>query len=295
MFNKYFGNYLLAKKHLTNDQLREVLAQQEKVRVKLGILAIDAGIMDAIQVTEIHGLQETKDKRFGELAIEKGYMTEDDLDKLLTHQRESHVTLGQLLVDKNILDLKGYEKLLSQYKKDSGYSDQEIEILKSNDTDLILELIIKHHKHGNMELYKEYIELFIRNIVRFVDSDLFFDAPVIVNSHDYKHFATQEITGAHNILTGIDADEKVFLEFASRYANMTIPILAALAKDSIGEFMNCQNGLFISNLYHRGVNCDLEAQDYMDHASLEKGEQLIVLPCELSFGKINIVFNIKGA
>ncbi len=57
MFNKYFGNYILTKKVLSNDQIRGVLAKQQTARAKLGVLAIESGYMTAFQVNRVHKLQ----------------------------------------------------------------------------------------------------------------------------------------------------------------------------------------------------------------------------------------------
>ncbi len=56
MINQYFGQYLFNKGILTAKQLFDVLAHERSVRVKLGVLAINAEVMTAIQVEKIHQL-----------------------------------------------------------------------------------------------------------------------------------------------------------------------------------------------------------------------------------------------
>lgn len=292
MFNKYFGNYILTQKVLTPEQLKNVLLQQESTRVKLGILAIDSGCMTAFQVNRVHKLQTLQDKRFGEIAISEGFLTEDRLIELLDRQKTSEIMLGQVLVDDGLLDYEQYEALLANYKKDSGFSDQEIEILKSNDTDAIVGLFIDMEKTGVVELFSEYIELFIRNIVRFVYRDVIISKPYQADTYSFEHYAGQQITGAHAIDTGISADTRVFAEFAGIYAEESLTGVDEIAKDALGEFMNSQNGLFVSNLYHKNIHCDLVPQQYQANHTIKKRNRLFVMPCELSFGKIEIVFNI---
>ncbi len=103
MFSQFFGNYLLHRKLVNTTQLREVLALQDTVRVKIGILAIDAGFMTAPQVDRVHQLQIKMDKRFGEIAIKEGYLNEDQLTDLLGQQNKRHLILSQALIDKGIL------------------------------------------------------------------------------------------------------------------------------------------------------------------------------------------------
>lgn len=47
MFSQYFGQYLLNEKYLTAEQLKASLEYQQSVRLKLGVLAINAGYMNA--------------------------------------------------------------------------------------------------------------------------------------------------------------------------------------------------------------------------------------------------------
>lgn len=294
MFNKYFGNYILTKKVLNNDQIRGVLAKQLSARAaKLGVLAIESGYLTAFQVNRVHKLQVLHDKKFGEIAISEGYLQENQLTELLTKQKTSHVLLGQILVDEGLLTYEKYETLLADYKKDSGFTDQEIEILKSNNTDDIVSLFVRDDKNNSsmIELYTEYVELFVRNIIRFIDTDIILDKAYNVPSYQSRRIATQEIIGDYRIETGIAAEEEVLIRFASIYAEETLTNLDGLAKDALGEFMNSQNGLFVSNLYHKSINCNLNPQQFRNDVDIQQRERLLVLPCELSFGKINIIFN----
>ncbi|MBF4694832.1 hypothetical protein [Fusibacter ferrireducens] len=294
MFNQYFGYYLLSKNIITKEKLKFVLSDENKTRVKLGVLAIDAGYMTSSEVTEIHKMQMAQDRRFGDLAVEKGFLSEDQLMLLLSKQKESHTTLGQVLVDENIMNYEDYEQLLIQYKKDSGFSDEEIKILKSNDSDAILELFIDMENTDEVKLFKDYVELFIRNIIRFVDRNVVIGKPYLAEAYTYENHAVQDIVGFYALSTGLSASDEVIANFATIYAHMLISEVNELAKDAIGEFMNCQNGLFISNLYHKGINCNLEPQDYKEKGIITSQNKLFVLPCELTFGKFDILFNIKG-
>lgn len=292
MFNKYFKNYILTKNITTNTQLEKLLSKRISTRVKLGVLAIESGYMNALQLNKVHKLQALHDKRFGEISIDEGYLTEEKLLELLSKQKNSQVMLGQLLVDDGILTYEEYETLLVQYKEDSGFTNADIEILKSPNTDEIVNMFIKMDKTPEVSLFTEYVQLFIRNIVRFIDSDVIIDKPYLVEKYDYKNFATQQITTENIINTGISADDNVIVKFSSIYAEEEISEIAELAKDSICEFMNCQNGLFVSNLYDKGVNFGLNPQTFTTNSTETRINQLFVLPCELSFGKIDIIFNI---
>jgi CheY-specific phosphatase CheX len=292
MFNKYFGNYILSRKIFNIEQIKSVLAKQQAARPKLGVLAIESGYLTAFQVDRVHRLQVLHDKRFGELAIAEGYLDERQLEELLNKQKTSQVLLGQILVDEGLLTYDGYESLLKDYKKDSGFSDLEIDILKRSHADEVVNLFVKEDGTGPVvELFKEYVELFIRNLVRFIDSDVILDWAYSVANYESEGMAVQEIVGDHRIETGLAGQDEVLVRFASIYAGETLSSLDDLAKDALGEFMNSQNGLFVSNLYHKNINCNLNPQHFMNRTNIRQRGRLYVLPCQLSFGKITIIFN----
>jgi CheY-specific phosphatase CheX len=292
MFNKYFGNYILTKKILSNDQLKRVLSEQKTARVKLGVLAIESGYMTAFQVNRTHKLQVLQDRKFGEIAVSEGFIKEEQLMELLSKQKTSQIMLGQILVDDGLLTYERYEELLKEYKKDSGLTDQEIEVLKGNNTDDIVKIFVNRGKNDLAPLFSEYAELFIRNMVRFIDSEVIIEKPYFKEAYQFKNFAGQKIIGEIQVDTGISAEDDVLVKFASTYADEQLSEIDEMVKDALGEFMNNQNGLFVSNLYHKNVNCDLVPPKFECSGSLRPKERLFVLPCELSFGKIDIIFNM---
>ena len=54
MYSQYFGNYLLNKGLISPEQLTDALEYQRSVRLKLGVIAVNAGYMTPSQVEEIH-------------------------------------------------------------------------------------------------------------------------------------------------------------------------------------------------------------------------------------------------
>lgn len=56
MFNQYFGNYLLERNIISPEELRQALEEQKSVKVRLGVMAIETGYMNAAQVERVHKL-----------------------------------------------------------------------------------------------------------------------------------------------------------------------------------------------------------------------------------------------
>ena len=72
MVEYVLGNYLVEAGRITSEQLETVVNQLDKIRVKLGLIAVAEGMMTLEQADEVNRLQTVKDKRFGDKASEKG-------------------------------------------------------------------------------------------------------------------------------------------------------------------------------------------------------------------------------
>ena len=80
MFAQFFGGYLFNHKLCTAEDLTQAFEAKKHTRLRLGVLAINAGLMTAEQVEHVNITQQSVDKRFGDLAVELGYVTADDVE-----------------------------------------------------------------------------------------------------------------------------------------------------------------------------------------------------------------------
>ncbi|HWQ79067.1 MAG TPA: hypothetical protein VN381_09635 [Anaerovoracaceae bacterium] len=290
MFNQYFGNYLLEKSLIKPEELTAVLEAQKSVKVKLGVLAIDSGYMTAEQVSQVHKLQAVKDRKFGALAVEEGYLTEEQLDELLHMQRKSNILIGQVLIEKGFFTYEKYEEVLRHYRKDSKLTDDEILALKNSDINKIVEIFIKSLPIEQIGMLSEYFELFVKNIIRFIDDEIRVEAASEADSYQFDNLITQRMGGEYGFFSGFASSEPVLAHFASVYAQEELSTMNEMAADSLGEFLNCQNGLFLSNLSHEGTEWELYLPEVQKGGVLKPVSKLYVIPCHLSFGKIDFLF-----
>lgn len=287
MFNQHFGQYLLNHKQITAKQLIEVMDYERSVRVKLGVLAIDAKFMTGAQVEEVHHLQRIKDKRFGELAVEQGYLTYAQLEDLLQNQHSRHLGLSQVIIDKEYLTLEQLEAVLLSYKKDCQQAEdplQTVDVINLGQTDFTAA--------GSQEqVYQDYIGLLQRNIVRFLDVD-----PVIGKNEPIGHaispwLVQQKITGEIDLCVGLTMDDATLLGIARRYSGEDLLEIDELAKDSAAEFLNMVNGIFCVNASNQGVELDLQLQEIVEQ-QLPMCKNGYKIPINLSFGKIHVILSV---
>jgi CheY-specific phosphatase CheX len=224
------------------------------------------------------------------LAIEDGYLTEEQLNELLNAQKKSNILLGQVLIEKGIFTFEKYEEVLLQYRQDSSLTADEIHALKNNDVAKITEIFLKSLSGDHNKMIHHYFELFIKNIVRFIDDEIRVEEAQEADSYSFDYLVTQGIKGEHSFFSGFAAAETVLSRVASIYAEEELETMNDLAKDALGEFLNCQNGLFLSHLSHQGIEMELLPSQVHKDGVLKPVAKLYVIPCHLSFGKIDFLF-----
>ena len=286
MFSQYFGQYLLKNEYLTAEQLKTALEYQQSVRLKLGVLAVNAGYMNSHQAKLIHEMQSKVDKRFGEIAVEAGYLKAEQVEELLSSQSSGYLLLAQALIDKNYMSLEKFEEAIHEYKKDYDISDNQFFSLQSDDVDEIINVYVNVEEDNVGAEIKHYISLFMRNIIRFIDSEVYTYEVMKVEQYKTKCAVTQQIKNSINLQTYINADEDVFIKLASRYAEEELSCVDELVKDSVGEFLNLNNGLYLVGMSNIGIELDMESQLVVFD---KKISATYVLPIELPFGKMELI------
>ncbi|MED4353952.1 hypothetical protein P9265_16665 [Schinkia azotoformans] len=291
MFSQYFGHYLLNKGLINTEQLKEALELQAETHVKLGVLSVNAGYMTPFQVEEVHEKQKQIDKRFGEIAIELGFLTEKQLDQLLSGQKQNHLILGQALVDLGILNIDQFSTALSNYKKEHSLSDEQFDAIKAGDIDTLVETIVGLEDISNKKLYANYLSLFAKNLIRFIDDQVRLEAKKVNDQYKANWMVTQLIKGTgageQTLSTGMGCDEETFIKFASIYAEETIDEIDELAKASVSEFLNLHNGIFLVNMSNRGVELNMEPQQIHENAIVPVNA--VIVTAYLSFGAIDVM------
>jgi CheY-like chemotaxis protein len=294
MFDLFFGRYLLEKKCVTPPQLRSMLERMKSVRVRVGVLAIHAGLMSGEQVERIVKMQRNLDVPFGTLAIEEGLLDEERLENLLAQQNEACLSLGQLLVDDGIATYEHLEKLFYEYSRDSGLLPSEIEALNRNDVNGVLGSFFRT-MDDEMDVYRVYIRLFLKNVIRFISQDVRFDRMETRRALLCQNLVFQELrveSPRHGksevIVCGLAGSTVDLLEFARLFTSIGSLGLDELARDAVGEFLNLQNGLFLSQLSEKSVEMSPSPVEYRRDVTV-KGSSVFQVPFSLPSGEYDIV------
>ncbi len=254
MFGVYFGKYLMDQNIISEDQYNGLLEATRNSKVKMGLLAVEAGLMTEEQAAEVNMLQQQRDMRFGDIAIEKGYLTEDDVADLLDGQGDSYLLYIQAIIESGIMDMDSIQDCMKEYRRAKKLSPADLDAVKSGDADRIVEVFMKDNSIP-MQV-KEYIALTTRNIVRFVDRFFRMDRVLRITEYETNCMAAQSLHGDSSYLTAFCGEEEdidavawgFVSNFMSEGEEITYDVL-----DVTSEFLNVNNGLYITGLSSNNI------------------------------------------
>ncbi|MCL2086674.1 MAG: chemotaxis protein CheX [Oscillospiraceae bacterium] len=296
MFTQFFGSYLLNQKIVSGETLKTALEDKKNTKTRLGVLAINAGLMTAEQVEQVHQAQATSDKRIGDLAVDMGFLKSQDVERLLSSQPTDYLVLGQALVNNGALTNAQFEKALKDYKAAHALSEYSEEDIKNDVDNVLARITIDFYDLGNKEsedIYIYYLDLVFKNLIRFVGDDFLPLPAKVVSTVKVNHMAFQDISGVMNYQTGIEADDDAYKIFASRYAKEELTEVDDFTDAAVGEFLNLSNGLFVVNLSNRsGIELDLTPQKYVSNDTVKYEKDALFIPIMFTFGVVNFIISL---
>lgn len=242
MVEYILGNYLVESNTITSDNLTAALEQMNAVRVKLGLIAVAEGFMTIEQADIVNKLQTTCDKRFGDIAVEQGYLTDEQVGKLLQEQGNTYFIFIQTLVDLDLLEMDEVDGILDAFKKAKGYTNTELEDIKSDNVDRIIPLYLT----ADTKKYQELVGVAIRTIIRLIDRGVYIDEPAIVKDASFDAMVSQKLQGEKNLVVALAEKSGALLELCCIFGQDDFASVDEDALDAAGEFINCLNGLYAS-------------------------------------------------
>jgi len=282
MFSQFFGYELLQSGLVNEAQMQEALARKAETKVKLGVMAINAGYMTAGQVERVHEQQKLVDKRIGDIAVDMGFITAEQVNGLLTAQKPAHLLLGQTLVDLGFLSNAQLETALAGFKAKYGLSDEDF----INEAACKAKAIVVSYLQlaEKDDLLAEYVILLYKSLTRFITDDY---TPVAANDRAAVPDAVimQEVTGPFAAETWVEGAEAALTAFATRFAGESLESLDDFAEGVVSEFMNLNNGMFAVKLSkERELELSLEPPVVTRGKAAKNGG--IVVPVGFAFGVV---------
>lgn len=292
MFANIFGNYLVKKKIITEDEYLTIRFDIDRTRVKLGLIAVSEKLMTNEQADEINQKQQKFDKKFGDIAVSMGYLTEVQVERLLTLQGNEYMRFCQSAVDKEILTLEQIEGALDYYKKENGFTFADMEAIKSGDVDRVLPLFLPEIPSGPIE---DLMAVTFRCINRLASDDISIKRGYTTQYYKTGAVAMQEIIGDYNVVTAFAGDDKGILAIAEAFAKQFFDEVDVNALDSVGEFINICDGLFTTAKSHEGMELNLLPPRMSKDPVEINGSMIVVVPISINQQPLDWIVSLGKA
>lgn len=102
----------------------------------------------------------------------------------------------------------------------------------------------------------------------------------------------QEMEGDYVAATAISGDEKGVLAIAEGFAKEFFDEIDINALDSVGEFINIADGLFITAKSYEGMNINLKPPMYSKEPIEITGSTVCVIPIEVDQQAVDILVRL---
>ena len=287
MLNRLFGNYLVEKKCITQEQLEALLPVPQELTAKVETVVLVRKILLPAQVQEL--LEKTDEsKDFGVVALEEGLISDDRLDQLTSFQTNSFMKFMQLLVNEDYVRLEQLNQIISSFETEYEYTDAQMNSLMLDDLEEIIRIFVPLKNHNLHELTVTLVQ----TLKRLIDKEVYLDKAYTSNAVQLDSYAGQAVNGDMNFKVYISGLGDNLLGIANYFTGDKYDKLNEDALDNVGEFINCVNGLFATNLSYGDIMIDMSSPDYsMDGLYLNENP-LFVIPIHANGFCFRVVYEI---
>ena len=279
MFANIFGNYLIKKNIITEDEFVTIKMQLDRTRVKLGLIAVSEKLMTEEQAEEVNQKQMQQDRKFGDIAVSMGYLSQVQVERLLALQGNHYIRFCQSAIDKGILTLEQIEGALDYYKKENGFTFADMEAIKSGDVDRILPLFLPELPDGPL---MDLMSVTFRCINRLASDDISLKRGYTTSNYKTGAVAMQEVIGDYKVVNAFSGDDKGILAIAEAFAKQFFDAVNVSALDSVGEFINICDGLFATTMSDKGMDLNLMPPMLSKDPMEINGSTVIVIPISIN-------------
>lgn len=287
MVSSIVGNYLMEKGLLTGEQFRDILNEQKKVRVKLGLIAVAEGLMTQEEADRVNQLQAVMDRRFGDIAVEKGYLTEGQVNSLLKKQGNAYLAFAQAMENQQLMTIEQLEQILLDYRCENNFTASDMDALKSDDVDSILPLFLP----VDSEAYYGIAGTAVRTLMRLVDTGLYPDKAYIMQKTEDENGALQKVEGEKGFVSALGGKGNALQFTASVFGQEEFASVDEDALDAIGELLNCINGLYVSECKD-GSSLELMPPSFKTGIQGFESRKMLVLPIHIKNDCVDLMIAI---
>lgn len=274
MLNRLFGNYLVEKQKITQEQLDDLLPIQQNAKAGIETIAVINKLMAPTLAQKILSKIDKETQHFGEAAVEAGYLTDEKLEEISSYQSNTFMIFMQGLIDKGLLSLDQINPLLNEFQTLGNFSDAQMSALIYDDLEQCVNIFVPLKSAP----LKELALTLVRTTRRLIDSDMYLDKAYTARSLQLDKYASQMIIGDMHIKVYMSAPDNGLLAIANHFTGDTYENVDPDALDNVGEFINCINGQFATNMSYEDISVDMNSPEYSMDGPFISNEKLYVIP-----------------
>lgn len=288
MLNRLFGNYLVEKEKLTLEQLNALLPVKKDAKAGVEVVAVVTKAMAPDAVERILAGIDSKNEYFGEAAVNEGCITDIKLDEILTQQSNNFMKFIKLLVDAGYISYDDINSMLDEFQEKNEFNNEQLDALIHDD----LEQCIDIFAPLKLPELRELIKTLVQTLRRAIDEDMYLGKMYTESSVQMDKCASQMLVGDVRIKVYISSPGDGLLAIANHFTGDTYDTVTEDALDSVGEFINCVNGLYATNMSYDGVSVDMKFPEYTVDGPLASGEKLYIIPMHVNGYTLNAVLEV---
>ncbi len=274
MISSIIGRYLLHKGLITSEHLYSLLLEKNRIRVKLGLIAVAEGYMTQAEAEQVYDYQSVVDKKFGEIAVEKGYLTEWEVESLLDRQEDAYLAFAQALSNQRLMNVEQLEECMREFQDEYHLTLTDMEDLKSNDADRILPICIP--VCGNQYLHMAGTAL--RTLIRFADGDFCPKTAYFTECFEADHGVIQYMDGEQSITCGIVGRGRAFFPIISVLERKRVREINLEALRSLEALLDNIEEIYGRNLEQSGVFLKKQPTQCFVQPKKIMADQMLILP-----------------
>lgn len=265
-----------------------MLPVPKDLKAEVETIAVINKVISSATAQELLKQIDKSAERFGETAIDAGYLTDEKLDEILTYQSNAFMKFVQELLNANVLGMEQVNPLLDEFQQNGEFSDAQLSSLIHDDLEQCVNIFVPLKANR----LKEFVLTMIRTIRRLIDCDAYLDKAYTAHSLQLDKYACQTIAGDLHIRVYISAPGNGLLAIANYFTGDTYEAVNEDALDNVGEFINCINGLFATNLSYDDVSVDMNAPEYALDGPFISNEKLYVIPIHANGSSFRAVLEV---
>lgn len=256
MVAQIIGNYLVERGIITRGQMLVIHKERQRVRAKLGLIAVAEGYMSSFEVKDIYDeiandAGEPTDRAFAEIAKARDYLTASQIKMLAIKQSDSYLCLAEALEKLKIMDIERFNEILDDFPLTTN--EIQLDDLKSNDVNRIIPLFLSPEA-------KDYVNAAccaVHFLNQKVDANICPLEAKIVDEVAASHGVIQFAKGEKEYVYALVAENEEVATLATCYMRERYDGINEETLDIVKEIVNKISSAYATDLSQDGVLIDL--------------------------------------